>query len=89
MTPDTAIRYAQSLPTQPAESRPEGLTKREMEVVGLVSLGLSNRQIAERLVITERTAAAHVHSILEKLDLASRAQVVAWAAEHGLLAQRS
>jgi DNA-binding CsgD family transcriptional regulator len=61
------------------------LTAREWEVAGLIARGLTNPQIAERLVITTRTVAAHVEHILDKLGFASRHQVAAWAAEHGLL----
>lgn len=65
--------------------RPGCLTRRERETAVLVARGLTNRQIAADLVITERTAAAHVGHILEKLDLASRTQVAAWAIGQGLL----
>jgi predicted ATPase/class 3 adenylate cyclase/DNA-binding NarL/FixJ family response regulator len=58
------------------------LTHREQQVAVLISQGLTNRQIAERLVITEGTAANHVYHILAKLGLGSRAQVAAWAVEH-------
>jgi DNA-binding NarL/FixJ family response regulator len=51
----------------------------------LLARGLSNRQIAERLMITERTVAAHIEHIHGKLGFASRHQVGAWAAEHGML----
>ena len=61
-----------------------GLSPREREVAALLALGLSNRQIAERLVITERTVAAHIEHLLNKLGFASRHQVGAWADEHGL-----
>jgi DNA-binding CsgD family transcriptional regulator len=55
------------------------LTPREREVAELVAAGLSNRQIAERLVISERTAEAHVEHIRAKLECRSRAQVaVRW-----------
>ncbi len=64
------------------------LTARQQEVAVLVGQGLTNRQIAERLVITERAAAAHVEHILDKLGVGSRAQIAAWAAERGLLATR-
>ena len=57
---------------------------RELEVVALIARGLTNRQIAAELVIAEGTAANHVKHILALLDLASRAQVAAWAIEHGL-----
>jgi predicted ATPase/DNA-binding CsgD family transcriptional regulator len=61
------------------------LTAREREVAARLTRGLTNRQIAEQLVITERTVAAHVEHILNKLGFASRHQVGAWATEHGLL----
>jgi DNA-binding CsgD family transcriptional regulator/sugar lactone lactonase YvrE len=57
------------------------LTRREREVAELVAAGLSNRQIAERLVISERTAEAHVEHIRAKLECRSRAQVAAWFVE--------
>jgi predicted ATPase/DNA-binding CsgD family transcriptional regulator len=61
-----------------------GLTAREREVVALIARGLTNRQIAERLVIAAGTAGVHVAHVLAKLDVHSRAQVAAWAVEHGL-----
>jgi non-specific serine/threonine protein kinase len=62
-----------------------GLSPREREVAALLALGLSNRQIAQRLVVTQRTVAAHIEHLLNKLGFASRHQVGAWADEHGLL----
>lgn len=62
------------------------LTAREREVAGLIAEGLPNREIAARLVIAERTAEGHVQSILNKLSFNSRAQIAAWAVEHGLRA---
>jgi non-specific serine/threonine protein kinase len=59
------------------------LTRRESEIARLVADGLSNREIAERLVLAQRTAEGHVQRILTKLDLASRHQVAGWLAEHG------
>jgi predicted ATPase/DNA-binding CsgD family transcriptional regulator len=61
------------------------LTAREREVAALVGQGYSNRRIAERLVIAEKTAEVHARNIREKLGLESRAQIAAWAAQHGLL----
>jgi DNA-binding NarL/FixJ family response regulator len=61
------------------------LTQREQEVAALVARGLSNRELAERLVITTRTAENHLSHILDKLELTSRTQVATWAVEHGLL----
>jgi len=56
---------------------PGMLTRREHEVAGLIAEGLTNRQIADRLVIAERTADTHVQNILAKLGYASRAQIAA------------
>lgn len=54
------------------------LTRREWEVAKLVAEGLTNRDIARRLVVSERTAQTHVQHILTKLDLANRSQLTAW-----------
>ena len=59
-----------------AEDSP--LSAREQQVAALVAEGLTNRQIAERLVISERTAQNHVQHVLTKLDLSNRAQIAAW-----------
>jgi non-specific serine/threonine protein kinase len=56
------------------------LTRREREIARLIALGLTNRQIAEALTISERTAATHIAHIFEKLEMNSRAQVASWAA---------
>ncbi len=56
------------------------LTRREQEVLGLVAEGLTNRRIAERLVVSEHTVHRHVTNILRKLDLPSRAAAAAHAA---------
>ncbi len=58
------------------------LSTRELEVVELLASGLSNRAIAERLVLSVRTVDRHVENILGKLGLSSRSQVVAWALTH-------
>jgi len=58
--------------------RPAVLSPREAEVAELVAEGLTNRQIAERLVISERTAENHVQHILTKLGFATRSQIAAW-----------
>lgn len=62
-----------------------GLTERELEVLGLIVNGLSNPQIAEKLVITRATAKAHVHSILQKLYVADRTQAAVYAMREGLV----
>jgi len=58
-----------------------GLTRREQQIAELVADGLSNRDIAARLVISQRTAEAHVEHILSKLSFNSRAQIAVWVAE--------
>ena len=60
------------------------LTDREREVLVLVAQGLSNRQIADSLVISERTARTHVSNILGKLGVASRTQAALWAIREGI-----
>ena len=57
-----------------------GLTRREREVAELIAEGLSNREIATRLVVAQRTAEGHVENILSKLGFTSRAQVAGWLA---------
>ena len=62
-----------------------GLTERELDVLELMVEGLTNPQIAEKLVISKATAKAHVHSILQKLCAASRTQATVRAVQEGLL----
>jgi ATP/maltotriose-dependent transcriptional regulator MalT len=78
---------ARSTRSSSGTERPFGvLSPREQQVAMLLARGLSNRQIAQRLVVTERTVGAHIEHILDKLGFASRHQVGAWADEHGLRA---
>uniref|UniRef100_A0A7C2B4N9 Tetratricopeptide repeat protein n=1 Tax=Thermomicrobium roseum TaxID=500 RepID=A0A7C2B4N9_THERO len=60
------------------------LTPREQEVARLVARGLSNREIATQLFITEKTVANHIEHIMTKLNLRSRTQIAVWAVQHGL-----
>jgi non-specific serine/threonine protein kinase len=88
-----AEALAVAAPAAPPSGRPRttdpatalGLTAREVEVLRLVAQGLSNRQVAERLHLSERTAENHVYRILDKLVLPSRAAATAWALRNGLL----
>jgi predicted ATPase/DNA-binding CsgD family transcriptional regulator len=94
---DEAIAYALAVEApdeRPASERmhppppldaASGLSPREREVAVLIARGHTNREIADRLVITEWTVDTHVRHILSKLGLRSRAQVAAWAVERGLL----
>ena len=68
---------------------PGGLTRREREIAELVAEGLSNKQIAARLVIAQRTAETHVENILTKLGFTSRAQIASWLTEQRAAAEES
>lgn len=96
MTLDQAVEYALEstapkqaaqphAPRQPANQRFGELTKREREVAGLVARGASNREIAQELVVSERTVESHVTAIFTKLGFSKRAQIAAWAVETGLV----
>ena len=60
------------------------LTRRQLEVAGLVAKGLTNREIAERLTLSERTAENHVQHIMIKLGLRNRSSIAVWATRHKL-----
>ena len=60
------------------------VTRRERDVAILLARGLTNRQIAQTLVVTEGTAANAIRRVLQRLGFQNRAQVAAWAVEHGL-----
>ena len=68
-----------------SRGRPSGLSDREVEVLRLLSAGLTNRQIADRLVVSPRTAEHHVQHIYTKIGASSRAAAALFAMEHGLL----
>ncbi|GAA4075010.1 tetratricopeptide repeat protein [Nonomuraea soli] len=95
MSEEAALQQAQS--AEPVERAAPGpgeqvsmevaslLTEREREVVGLLVKGMSNRRIAEELVISPATVARHVANIMLKLGFSSRTQVAAWALEHRIV----
>jgi len=86
LTLEESNRTPAGQPTGQPEAQPGStLTRREREVVALIARGLTNRQIADELIISEWTADSHVRHILNKLNFRSRAQVAAWATEHGLI----
>jgi DNA-binding NarL/FixJ family response regulator len=68
----------------PGRAAADTLTPREHEILVLLAAGLSNREIASRLAISERTARTHVSSILDKLGLRSRTQAALYAVQQGL-----
>jgi DNA-binding NarL/FixJ family response regulator len=76
-------------PSLPSPALLEELTPREREVVALVGHGLSNDEIAERLVVSPATAKTHVSRAMVKLDAHDRAKLVVFAYEAGLVAPRS
>jgi DNA-binding NarL/FixJ family response regulator len=76
-TVETLFRWLSRRPGRMTASALDGLTRREREVIELVGRGLSNKQIADRLYIQVATVKSHVHSILTKLGLDRRAEVVA------------
>jgi len=86
MSLDQAVSYALDEPRKRAApqpvaapgARPTPLTHREQQVAELITQGLSNKEIAAKLVISRRTAESHVEHILTKLGCANRAQVAAW-----------
>jgi DNA-binding NarL/FixJ family response regulator len=75
----------QRRPRRRADLRPAGLSEREVEVVRLVAAGCSNPEVAERLVISRRTAEHHVQHIYAKLGVSSRAALALFAIEHELV----
>ena len=71
-----------------AKGPPDGLTRRECEVLALVADGRSNRQIGEALSISDRTVARHLTNIFTKIDVTSRTQAARYAIERGLAGLR-
>lgn len=82
-TQEKKVTAPPKVPCGKADPRRTGprLSRREREVALLLTRGLTNRQIAEELVLSEHTIDTHVHNILRKLRLRSRAQIAVWAAE--------
>ena len=70
---------------QVAKKASGGLTEREREIATLIAQGKSNREIADLLVLSERTIETHIGNIFSKLGFASRTQIAAWAVEKGLI----
>ena len=87
-----AVRMAREWAPDPpqvakGELRPLALTRRELEIAVMVAQGMSNRQMAQRLVITVRTVEGHVENIRSKLGFHSRTQIAGWAIERELIAR--
>src|SRR5262249_26779405 len=80
-----SLRGAGGPPAAAAPTYPDGLTQREVEVLREIAAGLSNREIADRLGISEATVKTHINNIFSKAALRDRAQAVIYASHHGLL----
>jgi two-component system, NarL family, response regulator LiaR len=86
--PEVMRKLMEQVASQPASAKPvpgPQLTGREGEVIRLVAQGKSNREIAEALVISEKTAKAHISNILGKLGLEDRTQMAIYAIKNGLV----
>jgi predicted ATPase len=84
LTLDQAVTVART--PDAADPATAGLTTRERDIARQVAQGLSNREIAGALVVSERTTESHPSHIFTKLGLRSRTQLATWAIERGLLA---
>jgi DNA-binding NarL/FixJ family response regulator len=83
-----SVRYRRN--TAPPRAIPPvtALTPRELEVAALIAGGLTNAEIAQRLVLSPGTVGNHLGHILRALGARNRVQVAVWAVEHGLRARR-
>ena len=97
-TPEQALEASEQAPKQAsapqssasislprAHAYPDGLTAREVEVLNLLAQGLTNKQIATRLVISLRTVTTHLSSIYSKTGVNTRAAATRYAIQHGLV----
>jgi two-component system, NarL family, response regulator LiaR len=87
LPPNVARKLMEQVTTQPVSpTDPTGeITDRELEVIQLVARGMSNKEIASSLVISEKTVKSHISSILSKLNLSDRTQLAIYALKNGLI----
>ena len=78
-------RLGARIASEPPPGPPDDLSKREVEVLGLIALGHTNAEIAEQLQLSMRTVESHRSHIQQKLLLSTRAELVGYALEHGLI----
>jgi two-component system response regulator NreC len=78
-------RLGARLATEPPDGAPDGLSDRELEVLRVIALGHTNAEIAEQLFLSVRTVETHRAHIQQKLRLGSRAELVRYALDHGLV----
>jgi len=76
---------AASADAVPAGRPPAALTQREREILGLVAEGVSNAQLAQRLLVSEKTVRFHLSNVYKKLDVSNRTEASRWAQKHGLV----
>ncbi len=82
---DTLEQLGATTTADGAAPLPAGLTAREVEVLAAVATGQTNRQVADALVLSEKTIARHLSNIFVKLDVATRTEAAAFAFQHGLV----
>jgi DNA-binding NarL/FixJ family response regulator len=80
-----AVAHAVAPGGHPAPRPPDGLTSREVEVLGFIAWGHTNREIAEQLCLSVRTIESHRRNIQGKLDLSTRAELVRYARDRRLI----
>ncbi len=78
-------RLGARLASEPPPGRPDDLSEREVDVLRLIALGHTNAEIAEQLFLSVRTVETHRAHVQQKLSLSSRAELVRYAMEHGLV----
>ena len=87
MSPEMTAKLMREVRGGAPAAAPPALSPREREILGFLSRGASNKEIARELDVAESTVKIHVQHILRKLELTSRVQAAVWAVEHGIAAR--